>query len=540
MWFGPIPVREAEGAILAHSLKLADGTFRKGRQLTAADIAALEQAGLETVVAARLEPDDLHEDEAAARVAAALAGPGLFSSAAYTGRVNLFASVTGLAILDVRRLEALNLLDESVTVATLPAFAPVEAGQMVATVKVIPFAAPEAVVAQAEHIGKAHALVSATPWRGLGAGLVQTVLPGTKPSVLDKTVAVTSDRLAAVGATLRGERRVAHGAAAVAEALGTLRRDGCDLLLLVGASAITDRRDVIPAGIQAAGGEIVHFGMPVDPGNLLLLARLDGVPVLGLPGCARSPKLNGFDWVLQRLAAGLDVSREDLMRMGIGGLLAEIPSRPLPRLAAARPPRAPRIAALVLAAGQSRRMGSNKLLEEVGGVPLVARVADAALSSQALSVTVVTGNQAEAVREVLEGRHLTFAHAPDHADGLAASLKAGLAALPPDLDGVLVLLGDMPRVAPAVLNRLIAAYAPAEGRAICVPTYQGQRGNPVLWDRRFVREMLETLTGDMGAKALLAAHADLVAEVEMPDDGILVDVDTPEALAALRGSLSGG
>ncbi len=540
MRFGLIPTATAEGTILAHSMKLAGGMLRKGRRLTAADIDAITRSGIDTIVAARLEDSDVHEDEAAARVAGALAGPGLTVSAAYTGRVNLFASVTGLVVLDTERLHALNLLDESVTVATLPPFTPVQAGQMVATVKIIPFATPAGVVSETERLAAGPPPLWVAPWQGVRAGLVQTLLPGTKPGMLDKTRSATAERLSAVGASLLAERRVDHDPAAVAEALDGLRVEGCDLLLVIGASAITDRRDALPAGIQQAGGDVLHFGMPVDPGNLLLLGRLGGVPVLGLPGCARSPKLNGFDWVLQRLAAGLSVGREDIMRMGVGGLLAEIPSRPLPRAAATSVPRAPRIAALVLAAGLSRRMGSNKLLAEVDGVPLVTWAVDAALASQAVSVTVVTGNQEEAVRAALTGRDVAFVRADDHAQGLSASLKAGLATVPDDVDGVVVLLGDMPRVTPAVVNQLIAAYAPAEGRAICIPTHQGRRGNPILWDRQFIPEMLATLSGDTGARSLLNFHADRLAEVEVGDDGILLDVDTPEALAALRGGISAG
>ncbi|HYE49098.1 MAG TPA: molybdopterin-binding/glycosyltransferase family 2 protein [Azospirillaceae bacterium] len=532
MRFGSLPLDEALGAVLAHSLHLPGGTFRKGRVLTADDLERLRAAGHTAVAAAKLDGSDVAEDAAAARIAAALLGPGLSASAAYTGRVNLFAEAAGLLVADAARIDALNLLDEAVTAATLPSLAPVEAGQMAATVKIIPFAAPEEVVAEAERIARdGGPALRLAPYRGIRAGLLQTTLPGTKPGMLDKTVEVTSARLAAVAGELVLERRCGHTEAEVAEGLAALAAEGLDLLLVAGASAITDRRDVLPAGIGLAGGTVVHFGMPVDPGNLLLLARLGGVPVLGLPGCARSPKLNGFDWVLQRVAAGVEVTRADIMRLGVGGLLTEIPSRPLPRAEAA--PRAPRIAALVLAAGLSRRMGANKLLADDGGVPLVRRTVEAVLASRARPVTVVTGHQSEAVRAALAGLPVSFVHAADHAEGLSASLKAGLRALPAEAEGVLVCLGDMPRVPPAVLDRLAAAWNPLEGRAICVPTFQGRRGNPVLWDRRLVPEMLE-LTGDQGARGLMARHADQLCEVAVETDGVLLDVDTPEALAALR------
>lgn len=535
MFFGPLPLRDAEGAILAHSVRRGSVSFKKGRILSAEDIAALREANFTTVTAAKLGPEDVGEDAAAARIAAALKGQNITVGAAFTGRVNLFAETHGLFVPDVDRIDALNLIDESVTVATLPAFAPVEAGQMVATVKIIPFAAPRPAVEGAE--AEASAVMPAlrvAPFRSLTAALIQTRLPGVKDSVLDKTVSVTRARLEALSGRLVHESRCYHGEAALADAIAAA--GPVDLLLIAGASAITDRRDVLPAGIERAGGVVEHFGMPVDPGNLLLLAHIGETPVLGLPGCARSPKLNGFDWVLQRVAAGIPVARTDVMRMGVGGLLAEIPSRPLPRSGAvpAETPRAPRIAALVLAAGRSSRMGgSNKLLADVGGQPLVARTVDAVLTSQARPVVVVTGHQAEGVSAALIGRPLTLVHNPHFAEGLSASLRAGLAALPADVDGVVVCLGDMPLVTPSAIDRLIAAYNPTEGRAVCVPTVHGKRGNPVLWDRGFFAEMAK-VTGDAGAKSLLGRHADQVVEVPVDDRGILYDVDTPDLLAELN------
>jgi molybdenum cofactor cytidylyltransferase len=299
-----------------------------------------------------------------------------------------------------------------------------------------------------------------------------------------------------------------------------------------GASAITDRRDVIPAGIVAAGGAVSHFGMPVDPGNLLLLGDLRGHPVVGLPSCARSPKVNGFDFVLHRLFAGLAVTGEDLMRMGVGGLLQEIPTRPQPRDVEHAPLRAPRIAALVLAAGLSSRMGSNKLLQEWRGLPLLRWTVEAALASHARPVIVVTGNEAAKIEAALKGLDVQFVHNPDFRDGLSTSLKTGLSVVPDSADGALVLLGDMPEVSANLINRMIAAFSPGDNRAICIAVHEHRRGNPVLWSRAFFPE-ITALGGDEGAKRVLLAHEDLVAEIEA-DEAVLRDIDTPEALAALR------
>ena len=538
MIFGEMPLEEAEGAILAHALSGDGFAFRKGRILERTDLAAIARSGRARVVAARLEADDVAEDAAAAAIARAIAGDNLLVSAAFTGRANLYATASGLVVYDPAALDAVNAVDEAITLALLPPHAPVTPRQMAATVKIIPFAVPRlALDAVLARVTSMSPFARVAPFRPLHAALVQTRLPGTKPGVLAKTVDATRARLAALGGSLDRDVIVAHDMTAVADALTEAARAGSDLLLVLGASAVVDRRDIVPAAIEAAGGSVAHFGMPVDPGNLLLFGTLDGRPVIGLPGCARSPKLNGFDWVLQRVAAGLPIGRADIMRMGAGGLLSEIPSRPLPRQSAApapQPPRQPRIAALVLAAGRSSRMApANKLLIEVDGVPMARRAVDAALASQAVATIAVIGNEAARVRQAFAGCDIAIVENPDFAAGLSSSLRAGLASLPDDIDGVLVLLGDMPRITAAHLDRLIAAFAPDEGRSICIPTHRAKRGNPILWDARFLPDM-RTLDGDQGARGLIGRHADQVCEVEMPDDAVLLDVDTPGALAALR------
>ncbi len=542
MRFETVPLAEAAGCLLAHAVRQGGLALKKGHRLSAADIDRLRAAGLASVIAAQLDADDVHEDAAAARVAAAVMGNGLLPAPAFTGRVNLLAETDGLLVVDPAGIDAMNRVHEAITVATLPAFAAVCRGDMAATVKIIPFAAPEAALSAVERSAVARAVppLWLAPWRLKTAALVQTRLPGTTDKVLDKTHKITADRLARVAMRLDAERRTDHRPEVLAEAVSAAMADGPDLLLIAGASAITDRADVLPAAIERAGGEVAHFGMPVDPGNLLLLARIGETPVLGLPGCARSPKLNGFDWVLQRLAAGLSVSPGDIMGLGVGGLLAEIPSRPQPRAGrsadGAGPAAAsPRIAALVLAAGQSRRMGdANKLLSPVDGRPMVAHAVDAALASRADPVVVVTGHEAEQVANALADRTVTRVHNPDYAAGLSRSLQAGLAALPTDIDGVVICLGDMPRVSAAVIDRLVAAFSPLEGRGIVVPTHEGRRGNPLIWARAYFAEMA-SLDGDVGARPLLRRHGDQVAEVPVDDPAVLLDVDTQAMLRAVTG-----
>ncbi|MGH7122338.1 MAG: nucleotidyltransferase family protein, partial [Acetobacteraceae bacterium] len=188
----------------------------------------------------------------------------------------------------------------------------------------------------------------------------------------------------------------------------------------------------------------------------------------------------------------------------------------------------------VLAAGRSRRMAPHNKLLITGpsGKSIIARVVDNVLSSAARPVLVVTGHQADEIERILAGRPVRFVHAADYAQGLSASLKAGVAAVPAECVGVIVCLGDMPLVTGSMIDRLLAQFDPDEGRAIVLPNFRGKQGNPMLWGRRFFAE-ISTISGDVGARFLLARHTEQMVEVEIADEAVLRDVDTPEALAAM-------
>ncbi len=531
MIFGPTPLDQALGAHLAHSLSGPSYHFKKGHVLTAADLALLAQAGLATVIAARFEDGDVPENEAASAAARPLIGPGLAAGAAVTGRVNLVATQSGMLCLDPLAIRSLNRIDEGLTVASLPDGALVSQGQIVATIKIIPFAVDQAALAAWQEAAlaagqEAAPVLRVAPFRPRAVALIQTTLPATRPALLDKMRAVTSARLAQYGATIDFENHIPHETAAIADAILAARAAGAALILIAGASAITDRRDVVPAGLIAAGGTILRFGMPVDPGNLLLLGDLAGLPVLGLPGCARSPKLNGLDHVLARIMADQPVDAETIIALGAGGLLAEIPSRPWPR---ARGDQSQgRIAALILAAGRSSRMGRNKMTIALDGVSLLERTIDTVLAAGIDRIVVVLGHEAEAASALIGDRPVQIVHNPDYAEGLSTSLKAGLAAIPAPCAGALVLLADMPGVTPDHLATLMAAFQ--DERDIVVPMRAGRRGNPILWGRSHFPALMQ-VTGDQGGRDLLWAAADHIRPVECADDGVLIDLDTPEALA---------
>ncbi len=522
MKFGPVPTDSAAGTTLAHTLRAGHRVLKKGRILDAADLAALLAAGFRELTVARIERGDLDEDAAAAAVANAIAGAHVRVDDSTTGRANLFAAASGLVMLDVARVHALNARDEAITCATLPPFAPVRRGDMVATVKIIPFAVARDSVAAVAVAG--HDSISIRPWRGVRAGLVTT--RGSHD--LEHVAAVQRQRVANVGGALIAERVTDHETAPVAAAIRELVFElRLDLVLVLGASAVMDAGDVIPAAIRAVGGTVTRTGMPVDPGNLLVLGNAGTTAIVGVPGCARTLKRSGFDTILERLAAGVSVTSADIAAMGVGGLYDDVGQRPEPRVVHGE-----HVAAIVLAAGQSTRMGGNKLLVELDGRPLVRHAVEAALGSNARPVVVVTGNEADAVRAALAGLDVRVVHNPDYAAGMSTSLCRGVAALAdePDLKGTLVCLGDMPRVQAAHLDAIIAAAT--EDVQIVVPIHERKRGNPVLLHRALFDEVL-ALRGDVGARAVIERHADRVCQLAIDDPAILLDVDTPLALAEL-------
>ena len=533
MKFGAMKPADALGGVTVHSIRQNGLVLKKGTMIGAAEVEALAKAGVHEIVVAQLEPGDVSEDEAAASIANAIGGEGVTVERAFTGRSNLFAATPGVLVVDKDAVDSINRVDEAITLATLANFKPVVEGEMIATVKIVPFGM-QAGLRDAAVAALGRNVLHVAPYRIKRVGIVSTLLPGLARKVVEKTLQVTAERLAPAGARIIAEKRIAHDRKELTAAIAEMFAAGAELVIVFGASAIADRRDVIPAAIEDAGGKVEHFGMPVDPGNLMLIGQVNGAPVLGAPGCARSPKENGFDWILMRLLAGLPVTRADITGLGVGGLLMEIVTRPQPRVATGADGNR-NVAAVILAAGRSSRMGGpNKLLELLHGKPLVRIVAEQALVSRAKPVIVVTGHQAERVRTALSGLDVSFTHNADFADGIASSVKAGVAAVPAKADGAVICLGDMPLVDAGLIDRLIDALQPDKGALIAVPAAEGRRGNPVLWSRRFFDELM-TLEGDVGARHMIARHQETVVEVEAEGQGAFLDIDTPEALALARG-----
>jgi molybdenum cofactor cytidylyltransferase len=536
MIFGEVAVSQAVGARLAHGVRVPGLSLHKGHVVTAEDREALAAAGIATVSAVRLEEGDIGEDEAASLIAASIPPDHLDFTAPATGRINLHARANGLFVVDRMAIDRFNRIDPAITIATLADHATVMAGDMVATIKIIPLAIAGALARSAAGVLAADRALEVKPFAPRRVGLIATELPTLKASVMDKTRRLLEQRLQPSASRLTGETRVAHRAAELAEAIREASGAN-DLVVVFGASAVTDANDVIPSAIRGAGGVVEHVGMPVDPGNLLVLGRIGTVPIIGAPGCARSPKENGFDWILARIFAGEKPGSQEITGMGVGGLLAEIPSRPQPRdLRAAQRPQS--VAALVLAAGRASRMnGSHKLLAHFDGKALVRRAVEAAIEAGPARVVVVTGHRAEEIEAELAGLRVDLVRNPDHAQGMSTSLRAGVASLGPGCDGVVVMLADMPHVTAGDVRLLIDAFAASGGHAIVRAVSGGKRGNPVVLPRTTFSAVLQ-LEGDVGARHIVESAGLEIVDVEI-GAAAHVDVDTPEAVEAAGGILRG-
>jgi len=526
MKFGDFQLSEVQGAILAHSLNLPTGEkLKKGIVIEDHHLVLLRENKIQSVIAAVPEDGDVLENDAATQIAEALNHPSLRFDEASTGRVNIFARENGLFRVSGKAIDAINTLDPGITLATLHDKSEVNAGRMVATIKIIPYGLAGKTL-EAIHALSLKGTLQVDGFSSARIGLIQTILDGTKPSVLDKTRRMLERRLELSGSVVVRECRTGHTITEVSDAIAELNGKS-DLIIVFGASANSDVEDVVPAGLVSAGGEVIRFGMPVDPGNLLVIGEIGKIPVIGAPGCARSPAENGFDWVLQQVLAGSSPAKIDIAGMGVGGLLMETGARPHPRLGKEK--RDGKTVAVILAAGQSRRMGNaNKMTVEIDGKPMVRHVAEAALSSTTDSVFVVTGHRPDDVKLALEGLDVTFVHNPDYSGGLSTSLANGIGAVSDQAEQTMILLGDMPYLEASMINEIVEAGK--DNGNIVMATCDGKRGNPVLWPRRFFEE-LTRIEGDTGARHVIGANADQVVEVEI-GSAAAIDLDTPEAVKA--------
>lgn len=549
MQFRAFDINHCEGLVLAHSHKLSGKRIAKGSVLTAELIAKFKTDGVKQLVCAAPDEGDLSEDQVADRLADALMTTGFTRSKAATGRVNFKVGASGIIRYDRALIKALNSVDEALTLSLVQHNQLLTAGQMAATLKVIPYFVSEQLCCLFEEALAGAPAFTFHPLQPRRVCLIQTTDDVLSDRVYTATEAVTEHRLLQLGCQLTDTRRCAHDRDVVAAEIQQALASGAELILLCGCSAVVDRNDVLPSAVRQAGGQIDQLGLAVDPGNMLLAAHIGATPVIGMPGCARSPKLNGFDWVLHLVLANVPLSRDELADMAAGGLLTEIASRPLPRDLAPQPPSASaRLAVVLLAAGQSRRMGGvNKLTAVIAGKPVVRHVAETILSAGFDDIIVVLGHQAEAVAACLDGLPVRFVMNAGFADGQAGSVAAGVAALDDKVTDAMIVLADLPLLTPALLqdlqHRHLANSRHEQLITLPVRNQDGQRqiGHPVIWGRGFFPD-LQKLKGDQGGRQIWADHPAMINQIEVEDASLFIDTDTPDALRQaeqiLRGRLS--
>ncbi len=534
MWFGEVAVVEClEGSVLGHSRMVNGARIPKGTALTATHLKQLTEAGVERIYVAVLDTDDVDEDHAADRLARAAAGGGVSISRALTGRCNLHADVRGLVVIDTDRLRAVNRSSWRLTLATVSQHTLVEPGEQIATVKVIPFAVHGPALAHTEALAaEPSPLLTVASLRPHSAALVLSQLDGRSPPRQQRTIAAQRSRLGALHSTLDRVEHCAHTVTDIAKAVERCVDAGHDPVLFIGASAVVDPSDVFPSALCRLGGHVDHIGMPMDPGNLMVVGAYLGSAVLGVPGCARTLRPSGFDRVLRAYLADVPLSGRDLQDLGIGGLLETSNSGPAPR--PSRPSDTQGVAAVVLAAGLGTRMGGvAKVLRKSphGGPAVVRRVVDRLEESGVSPIVVVTGHQATGVREVLAGTRARTVHNPHYRDGMGSSLATGACAVD-DIDSLLVVLGDMPNLQVSTIQRIVTEWR-VGSHSIVAPEFQGRRGHPVLFDAAHL-ETLRECTGDIGARAILTEND--VHLIPVQDAGVVLDIDTPDDLERWQNS----
>ncbi|MDC1120422.1 molybdopterin-binding/glycosyltransferase family 2 protein [Alphaproteobacteria bacterium] len=526
---------DCTGLVLAHRQNFVGSSLAKGTVLTDQHVAALIAAGVEKLVCARPDHSDIHEDDAAARLAALLSPKNLDFSMAATGRVNIKVPQQGLIRYDREVIRKINEIDERITFALVQHNQLLTAGQMAATLKIIPFFVPETSMKKIEDLVADSSAFRFHPVRQARVALIQTRIDGQPDRLFAATENVTAARLQVLGCDLVASHICRHTRQEVAELITSCSQTGAEIILVCGGSAIIDRQDELPQAVVMAGGVITQLGLAVDPGNLLMFAEIGKLPVIGMPGCARSPKLNGLDWVLQLILADIEMTRAEFADMAAGGLLMEIASRPLPRAIATRPKQPDRLVGMLLAAGQSRRMGGqNKLLADIAGKPMVRHVAEAMCDAGIDDLTVVIGHQADQVAAALDQLPVNLVFNPQFAAGQGHSVAAGITGLDDSVTDVVIALGDMPLVSVETLRQLIAAHQACTDhqRRITLPSAAGKRGNPVIWGSAFFPE-LKQLRGDAGGRQVLQDHFAAHNPVESTTSTIFQDIDTPAELQAV-------
>jgi molybdenum cofactor cytidylyltransferase len=513
---------------LAHSVVLKHEKVKKTRLITDEYIQFFQDQGIGKLQVFKLDNDDIEENIAASAIANHIAGQNVITDKSARGRCNILAATDGM-ISFPPDLNQYNFIDESITLATLHNMQSVKKGQLLATVKIIPYAIPQKFIDQLLTLT---AKIDVSPFKEYRSTIISS-----SNNLNEKAFSAIENRIKSSSGTIVSVIRCEHSLQELSKEIRTASSEtNVDLILISGLSAISDHRDVAPAALIKAGGQIQHLGMPVDPGNLLMLGYINDKTVIGLPSCAKSPALNGFDWILQRFAARLHISSDDIKHMGIGGLLKEDKNRPSPRYQVDNDLNKSKLLSIkvaLLAAGKSSRAKTNKLLVQANGEPVISKTVTAIIKSKFIDekdVFVITGHDSEKIETVMAQHAVQIHFNPSFETGMSASLKVANELVHEKTDYILIALADMPFVNSQTIDRLIETAVTHPEYDVIIPTFQRKRGNPVLWQRSYFHNV-KNLSGDQGGRSIIKENEENVIEVEINDPGILIDLDTPEMIA---------
>tara|TARA_B100000686_G_C16802814_1_gene987378 strand:- start:1665 stop:3245 length:1581 start_codon:yes stop_codon:yes gene_type:complete len=517
MFFGNISLDKSEGNILAHTLNINNKRFSKGKIILKEDIKFLKNNGFKSIICAVPNKNDIHEDKIAKILGKLFVNNSIVTEDPHTGRVNILANKSGLIIIDEKVINKFNATSDSITIATLNNYSKINKGDMIATIKIIPFYVSLLILKKISN-SYLKKTITIHPFKQKNVGLILSHSEKENSKLNQISIKRINDRLNLLNSSLTKIITCKHDTYEISKNIKILKKQPIDLILILGASAIVDIKDKIPKAIQLAKGCIIRFGMPVDPGNLLLLGKIKNIPVIGLPGCARSPSLNGFDWVLERLLVDKNISSQNISNMGVGGLLKTI-NKNKTKI------KKYNISNIILAAGQSKRMkDKNKLLLDINNKKMIQNVIDSAINSNANNNIVVVGYQYQKIEKYIKD-NITITMNKEYKKGLSSSLKKGISTLPEDCDAVIIILGDMPKINTHLINSLINGFNPNDNKYIVTPTYNGKRGNPILIGRKYFPDILK-LKGDIGAKDILNKNSKYIHKIPQKNSSSLIDIDT--------------
>jgi len=526
MYFGNINVKDSLNCILAHTIVVNKKKFSKGSIITEIDKNYFILNKIKTIVCAKLDKNDFHEDEAANIIAENFKNNSIATEKAYTGRANILANKSGLLVLDEEKIHNFNKISDEITIATLNNNSTVKKGEMIATIKIISFAVKANFIQIIKNSIYKKA-ISINPYINKKCALILTHYKKKNVKLNAISERRINERLKKLNCSLDVIFNCEHDSKEISKNINIILKKKIDLIMILGSSAIVDIKDKIPEAINFSKGKIIRFGMPVDPGNLLLLGKIKKTHVIGLPGCARSPSLNGFDWVLEKVISGTNITKLNISNMGVGGLLKTLNIRAKTDMKSKNY----NITNIILAAGQSKRMQEiNKLLIKIDNQTMIEKIIDTSLKSAANNTIIVLGYENDILQKLLNKKNITTIVNKDYFKGQSSSLQLGISALKEDCDAAIVILGDMPDISSRLIDQLIENYSPNDNKSIVIPTYKNKKGNPVLIDREFFPDIL-SIKGDNGAKDIIKANKKYIREIPQKNSAIVQDIDTKEDLA---------